>query len=249
MNLRNMIIKIHICLIAFCFISGIKAQTQNSMTEIIPFKTIDGKIIIEANINGETANFVLDLAGHNALLPEAVNQLKINTKNASSFGSYQNFKFKQVPVKKIYEIGTLTIGNNTFSNSLPTFILEDEPYLRKLGVMGVLNSAVFRTSVLTIDMRRKKITITQPYRPSYMKLNYRENFELITGLGIVCSISIQDKTIFPILDTWSDGLINLTEKDFNEWSTLYPKGTPQKVSIGYKAVSYTHLTLPTNSRV
>ena len=79
-----------------------------------------------------------------------------------------------------------------------------------------------------IDMRRKKITITQQYRPSYMKLNYRENFELITGLGIVCSISIQDKTIFPILDTWSDGLINLTEKDFNEWSTLYP-------------VSYTHL--------
>lgn len=246
MNLRNMIIKIHICLIAFCFISGIKAQTQNSMTEIIPFKTIDGKIIIEANINGETANFVLDLAGHNALLPEAVNQLKINTKNASSFGSYQNFKFKQVPVKKIYEIGTLTIGNNTFSNSLPTFILEDEPYLRKLGVMGVLNSAVFRTSVLTIDMRRKKITITQPYRPSYMKLNYRENFELITGLGIVCSISIQDKTIFPILDTWSDGLINLTEKDFNEWSTLYPKGTPQKVSIGYKETAQEEesLTLP-----
>ena len=232
--------------IAFCFIAGIKAQTQNSMTEIIPFKTIDGKIIIEANINGETANFVLDLAGHNALLPEAVNQLKINTKNASSFGSYQNFKFKQVPVKKIYEIGTLTIGNNTFSNSLPTFILEDEPYLRKLGVMGVLNSAVFRTSVLTIDMRRKKITITQPYRPSYMKLNYRENFELITGLGIVCSISIQDKTIFPILDTWSDGLINLTEKDFNEWSTLYPKGTPQKVSIGYKETAQEEesLTLP-----
>ena len=44
MNLRNMIIKIHICLIAFCFISGIKAQTQNSMTEIIPFKTIDEKL-------------------------------------------------------------------------------------------------------------------------------------------------------------------------------------------------------------
>ena len=100
--------------------------------------------------------------------------------------------------------------------------------------MGVLNSAVFRTSVLTIDMRRKKITITQPYRPSYMKLNYRENFELITGLGIVCSISIQDKTIFPILDTWSDGLINLTEKDFNEWSTLYPKGTPQKFQSAIK---------------
>lgn len=82
-----------------------------------------------------------------------------------------------------------------------------------------------------------------------MKLNYRENFELITGLGIVCSISIQDKTIFPILDTWSDGLINLTEKDFNEWSTLYPKGTPQKVSIGYKETAQEEesLTLPGNN--
>lgn len=97
--------KIYICLIAFCLISGIKAQTQNSITEIIPFKTIDGKIIIEANVNGETANFALDLAGHNALLPEAVNKLRINTENTSSFGSYQDFKFKQVPVKKVYEIG------------------------------------------------------------------------------------------------------------------------------------------------
>ena len=49
-----------------------------------------------------------------------------------------------------------------------------------------------------------------------------------------------------ILDTWSDGLINLTEKEFNEWSTLYPKGTPQKVSIGYKETAQEEesLTLP-----
>ena len=57
MNLRNMIIKIHICLIAFCFISGIKAQTQNSMTEIIPFKTIDGKIIIESQYKWRNSKF------------------------------------------------------------------------------------------------------------------------------------------------------------------------------------------------
>ncbi len=66
----------------------------------------------------------LDLAGHN-VLSEAVNQLKSMTKNASSFGSYQNFKFKQVPCKKIYEIGTLTIGNNTFSNESANIHNED----------------------------------------------------------------------------------------------------------------------------
>ena len=100
-------------------------------------------------------------------------------------------------------MATVAIGNNTFNNDLPAFTLEDEPYLRKLGVMGVLSGAIFRTSVLTIDMQRKKLTITQPYRPSYMKLNYRENFELITGLGIVCPISIQGKPFSLVLDTWS----------------------------------------------
>lgn len=100
--------------------------------------------------------------------------------------------------------------------------------------MGVLSGAVFRTSVLTIDMQRKKITITQPYRPSYMKLNYRENFNLITGLGVVCPINIQGKPISLVLDTWSEGLVNLTEADFNTWNTQYTKGSNQKVSNGYK---------------
>lgn len=241
--MRRIITKTALCLLAFCFAGSIKAQTQNSMTEVIPFKTTDGKIIIEAAVNGETADFVLDLAGHNALLPEAVKKLRINTEKAGSFSAYQNFMFKDVPVGKVYEMGTLAIGNNTFSNDLPVFILEDEPYLRKLGVMGVLNSAVFRTSVLTIDMQRKKITISQPYRPSYMKLNYRESFQLITGLGILCPISIQGKPVSLVLDTWSDGLINLTEKDFGEWSALYPQGTLQKVSNGYKETTQEEASL------
>ena len=224
----------YLCLLAFCITGGISAQTQNSMTEVIPFKTIDGKIIVEATINGEAADFVLDLSGHNALLPEALKKLHINTEKRGTFSSYQDFVFKQVPVGKVYEMGTVAIGKNTFANDLPAFTLEDEPYLRKLGVMGVLSGAVFRTSVLTIDMQRKKITITQPYRPSYMKLNYRENFNLITGLGVVCPINIQGKPISLVLDTWSEGLVNLTEADFNTWNTQYTKGSNQKVSNGYK---------------
>ena len=47
----------YLCLLAFCITGGISAQTQNSMTEVIPFKTIDGKIIVEATINGEAADY------------------------------------------------------------------------------------------------------------------------------------------------------------------------------------------------
>ena len=227
------------CLLFMLGLTGIlQAQTQNSMTEVIPFKTIDGKIIVEVIVNGEPADFVLDLAGHNALLPEAVKRLHINTEKNGSFKSYDDFVFKKVPVENVYEIETLAIGNNTFSNNLPAFILKEEPYLRKLGVEGILNSSLFRSSVLTIDLKRKKLTITQPYRPSYIKLNYRSDFDIVTGLGAVCPISIQGKSVSFVLDTWNENIINLTEKDFNEWSISHTKGTPQKVSDGYKEASY-----------
>lgn len=76
--MKRIITKMYLCLLAFCIAGGISAQTQNSMTEVIPFKTIDGKIIVEAAINGEVADFVLDLSGHNALLPEALKKLRID---------------------------------------------------------------------------------------------------------------------------------------------------------------------------
>ena len=45
--MKRIITKMYLCLLAFCITGGISAQTQNSMTEVIPFKTIDGKIIVE----------------------------------------------------------------------------------------------------------------------------------------------------------------------------------------------------------
>ena len=232
MRLKTM--KAYLCLLACCLVGGASAQTLNSMTEVIPFKMTDGKIIVTATVNDEQADFVLDLAGHNALLPEAMKKLHIDTSKESSFKAYKNFVFKEVPVGNAYEIKSLSFGNNTFSEELPAFELKDEPYLRKLGVVGVLNSALFRTSVLTIDTKRQKITITQPYRPSYMKLNYRESFELLTGLGIQTFVTVGNSSASLVLDTWSDGLINLTPKDFEAWSAKYAMGVGEKVSNGYK---------------
>ena len=153
-------IKSVLCLLVLSLASNVYAQTQNSMTEVIPFKLVDGKIIITATINDETADFVLDLAGQNALIPEAIE--KLHNAKEGNFGTYKNFVFKDVPVDNVYEIKSLSFGDNTFSNDLPFFELKDEPYLRKLGVVGVLNSSLFSTSVLTIDKKRQKITVTQP---------------------------------------------------------------------------------------
>lgn len=223
-----------LCLLVCCLAGTACAQTLNSVTEVIPFETVDGKIIVKATVNGETADFVLDLAGHNAILPEAAKTLHIDTGKQGSFGMYHDFVFKNVAVDKECEIATLAVGGSVFANDLPVFILKDEPYLRKLGVAGVLSGAVFRSSVLTIDMKRKKITVTQPYRPSYMKLNYRETFSLETGLGIVCPLSVGGKPVSLVLDTWSDGVVNLTAPDFDAWSATYDKADDSAFSDSYK---------------
>lgn len=67
-----------------------------------------------------------------------------------------------------------------------------------------------------------------------MKLNYRENFELITGLGIVCPISIQGKPVSLVLDTWSEGLVNLTEKISIHGAHNIPKEPTKKFPMDIK---------------
>lgn len=49
---------------------------------------------------------------------------------------------------------------------------------------------MFRNVVLTIDRRRKKITTSIPYRPSYMKLDYRTDIEVLPGSAVVCRLRL-----------------------------------------------------------
>ena len=86
------------------------------------------------------------------------------------------------------KIGSISFGNSVFGNEVAAFVLKDEPYLRKLGVAGVVGSSLFNNVVLTIDSKRKKITMSNPYRPSYMKLDHRSNMDLIPASGIVCPV-------------------------------------------------------------
>ena len=46
------------------------AQTKNTVSEVRDYREIDGKIIITCIANGVEADFVLDLAGQTAVLPE-----------------------------------------------------------------------------------------------------------------------------------------------------------------------------------
>ena len=77
---------------------------------------------------------------------------------------------------------------------------------------------MFRNTVMTIDSRRKKITMSSPYRPDYMKLDHRANMELVTGFGLVCPVTIDGVEHKLLFDTWTDGMIAMTEEDFQKFS-------------------------------
>ena len=215
------------------------AQVKNTATEVRDYREVDGKIILDLIVNGVQAGFVLDLAGHTAILPEYVERFKIDPNTPGNFG-YEGFLYKHVPTSKSVLISTMSFGNNVFGNGVSVFVLEDEPYLRKLGVAGVIGGALFRNVVLTIDRKRKKITTSMPYRPSYMKLDHRAEIEIIPGSGIICSLMLDGKTYPLLFDTWNNGMISMTSEDFAKLNGDH--GGDAIIMTGYKEAEKTSVT-------
>jgi thioredoxin len=127
---------------------------------------------------------------------------------------YDCFQYKNIPTFRSVSLNSISFGNNAFANGLGAFVLKDEPYLRELGVAGIVGGAIFQRVVLTIDSQRKKLTMSQPYRPSYMKLTNRANAQLLQGVGMECPITIDGVTFSCMLDTWNKGLVELNATDF-----------------------------------
>lgn len=50
---------------------------KNTVSEVREYKEVDGKIIITCLVNSVEADFVLDLAGQTAILPEYVEKFNI----------------------------------------------------------------------------------------------------------------------------------------------------------------------------
>lgn len=65
-----------ICCI-FLFFS-VFSQSKNTSVEVLDYRTVDGKIVLELLVNDIKADFVLDINGANAVLPEYVEKLKID---------------------------------------------------------------------------------------------------------------------------------------------------------------------------
>lgn len=220
--MKNPILQIALWCIAGLLAIDSSAQTSGS-SYVFDYRDTDGKIIVSLDVNGHAADFIVDLAGHTALLPSHLDALGIDTTRHGDPG-YDHFLYKQVATRGIVEIGALTLGDAIYKSNVPAFVLDGDPAgLQSLGVAGIIGGSFFRDMVLTIDSRHRKITLSLPYRPAYMKLNYRADMRLLPGSGIACDVTVGGKSHTLLLDTWADALVNLTAADYETWGL--PSGT------------------------
>ncbi|WP_065219212.1 MULTISPECIES: thioredoxin domain-containing protein [Butyricimonas] len=220
-----------IFLMSLCFSAF--AQAKNTSSEVLDYRTVDGKIILEMLVNNVKADFVLDLSGSNAILPEYMEKLKIDSEIEKG-NQVTPFRNKQVEIIGQVKIAKISLGNNIFTTDLNALVLKDEPYLRELGVAGVINASIFRSATITIDGRRQKITTSIPYRPPYMKLDYRVDLKMDIQGNMFCPVVIDGEEYSLLFDAWYNGAIAMSPDDFARFGGK--KSTQQvMINFGYKA--------------
>ena len=140
------------------------AQSKNTATEVLDYREMDGKMIVDVMVNGRFLPFALDLAGHTTILSKYVDEANPEKHIAHRLLD-STFLYKDMSLPRLETFGWVTLGNVAYANNLTACVLEEAPYFQKLGIAGVLGGEVFLGKVLTIDTQRKKLTVSTPTAP------------------------------------------------------------------------------------
>jgi thioredoxin len=195
----------YILTISVCF----NAAAQNSVTnEILPYKDVDGYMIIRANVGGVEGDFLLDSRGKVAVTEQAA--AVRGMKAGKTIGNYPREGFQVVG--NATAIGFF-IGNTVYEKDINTRILKENALLSRLKVDGVIGFVAFSNSVVTINGKAKTITLSTPYKPAYMKLVNRDDAQLSQIEGLMIQTTINGKPVKAITDFYQDEPLVLSAAD------------------------------------
>lgn len=216
----------------YCLATISFAQTENSAGDIIDYKEVDGKIIVTAMVNGKMGNFALDMTGHCTIMESEMAKFGIDPDKKGKF-SYKDFVCRDYTPESSVSVGNISIGSIVATMEANFFVIADEPYLKELGVVGTVDASLFKSVVFTIDASRKKITVTAPFRPPYMKLDHRADSKLETGTTITFNVMIDNVPCNVTMDTWNSALLSLSAEDYAKLSANKSASKNGVISMGY----------------
>lgn len=191
--------------VSVCF----NAAAQNNVTsEILPYRDVDGYMIIRANVGGVEGDFLLDSRGKVAVTEQAavVRAMKVD----KPVDNYPRGGFQVVGGATA--IGFF-VGNTVYQKDISTRVLKENVLLTKLKVDGVIGFAAFSNVVVTINSKAKTITLSTPYKPAYLKLVNRDNAELSRSEGLTIQIIINGKPVKAIADFYQNEPLVLSATD------------------------------------
>lgn len=185
------------------------AQTAAIKTETHTFKLVDGRIAVKLLVNGIEGDFLLDLAGNTAILPEFAE--KIGMKDLKPTAVYDFLPYRKLEASQKGNLATVALDNNVYGNTVSALLLKgtSADNIRKLGVAGVVGGSLFKNVTLTIDKKNGKIYTSTPFKPSFIHLADRTDCTLLPGGIPQFEMKLAGQPVKVVFDTWQTGLLSL----------------------------------------
>jgi len=207
------------------FIVSLKANIE------VPFEMVNGLVIIEAEVDGETGNYIVDSGSNEILLNSSLEKRDVifETLTGSVEGDETGINSLRVGSMEIKNL----IGFSMDLSSLES-VLEKE-------INGILGCSIFIPNTLVFDFSKKKLSITEDRVPLSIKEQYRSlSYEVINEIPVT-KIELNNNKYAFILDSGASSHFVDVKLLLDAQLAFTPNGTSKKI--------YTAEGIPENSNL
>ncbi|WP_018338816.1 retropepsin-like aspartic protease [Butyricimonas synergistica] len=162
-----------------------KAETPAFYVEV-PYTTVNGKIIIEARVEGIPGKFIFDTGAPTYITRSLARRLALQStgKQAILDAHDQSMTLEKARLKRL----SMGVAPGINIEDIPVTIMPEGHLIERFGVVGMVGCDLFPGAVVRIDSRQKKIIITDGIAPFH--INPRNRLPLVRVQGQIPFIEL-----------------------------------------------------------
>ena len=183
MKFKQLYISLLVVCLAFSYFTT-KAEKPAFYVEV-PYTTINGKIIIEAQVEGVPGKFIFDTGAPTYITYSLARRLSLESTNTQNILDAHN---QSMTLEKT-QLKRLSMGMPGINiEEIPVTIMPEGHLIEQFGVDGMIGCELFPGAVVRIDSRQKKIIITDNISP--FRINLRNRLPLLHVQGQIPFIEL-----------------------------------------------------------